>query len=71
MTLSYLAYHWTTRENARKILKEGLPKGSPLTQDPINSKGEVLIGIWANSVQNTTSEIILPDRLFVLTNSVE
>lgn len=49
-----VAYHWTTRENAEAILRDGLLPGAWLCRRPQDWRGEVCLRV-------TTDEVIWDD----------
>jgi len=66
----HLVFHWTTRKNAPSILRSGLRRGSWVTPDPRNYRGDVLIGVlmdkahnWASKDSESDWQAILPKRV--------
>ena len=53
-------YHWTTKENAEEILKEGLREGSYVCSDPSDWIGEVCLVIESLSVFPDSDDIFIP-----------
>lgn len=76
----FIVYHWTTARAAVSILKKGLRRGSWVTQDPRNYKGEVLLGVcmdkphnWQGKDEESNWQAILPEpvsqeRVFYIQN---
>lgn len=53
-------YHWTTKENAEKILKEGLREGSYVCSDPSDWTGEVCLVIESLNIFAEPDDIFIP-----------
>jgi hypothetical protein len=53
-------YHWTTKENAEKILKEGLREGSYVCSNPSDWTGEVCLVIESLNIFADPDDIFVP-----------